>query len=277
MEYTEADMGIGLLGCGAIGAGLAEAMNDGRILGVNLKVIYDEDIPKANALAIKLPTKPEVAVSFEKFISTSGVSMIIEAAAQSALHEYSEKIIESGRHLVVMSVGALLQDNLYSKLDDIARRVGCQIFIPSGAVGGIDAIKASRNELDEVILTTTKHPDTLLDVGDASDTAAGIKYPKMIFDGYADEAVKRFPFNINVAATISLAGIGPQKTRVRIIADDSVSGNIHEVYVRAKSGEMQFKMYNQPHPSNPRTSYLALLAAIETIRYSAYGGVRIGT
>ena len=98
----------------------------------------------------------------------------------------------------------------------------------------------------------------------------------MVFEGNALEAVKRFPFNINVASVLSLAGIGPERTKVRIIADPEAQGNIHEIYARGRSGTLRFTMENVPHPDNPMTSHLALLSAIETLRRACQGGIKIG-
>jgi aspartate dehydrogenase len=128
-----------------------------------------------------------------------------------------------------------------------------------------------------VVLTTRKHPSTLLDVASTDAPApATLASAQVVFEGNAVEAVRRFPFNINVAATLSLAGLGPERTMVRIIADPDAKGNTHEIYARGKSGVLRFTMENVPHPDNPRTSHLAALSAIETLRSACAGGLRLG-
>ena len=116
-----------------------------------------------------------------------------------------------------------------------------------------------------------------MDVTASNRTPFGeITSAQVVFEGNALEAVKRFPFNINVASVLSLAGIGPERTMVRIIADPEAGGNIHEIYARGRSGTLRFTMENVPHPDNPMTSHLAVLSAIETLRGICEGGVRVG-
>ena len=181
----------------------------------------------------------------------------------------------SGRDLMVMSTGALLDAELHDRLEAASAESGCRVYAPSGALGGIDAIRASRRELEEVTLTTRKPPASLVDSA-TGESMAGVTSATVVFEGSAREAVARFPFNINVAATLSLAGLGPERTRVRIIADPDAAGNNHEVYASGRSGTLRFTMENVPHPDNPMTSHLAALSAIETLRGICEGGVRVG-
>ena len=104
-----------------------------------------------------------------------------------------------------------------------------------------------------------------------------ITKPEVIFDGSALEAIKLFPANVNVGATLSLAGLGPLKTRVKVVADPQAPGNVHEVYARGDFGVMRFTLENRPHERNPRTSYLAVLSVLETLRAACTPGPRIGT
>jgi aspartate dehydrogenase len=269
--------GIGLLGCGAIGRGLALTVDKGNVRGAALVALFDQDSSNARKLGQRLKSNPRIANSFEDFMATAGMTFVVEAASQDAVRQYGQAVVTGGKHLMVMSTGSLLDAALFSSLASLAQETGCSILIPSGALGGIDAIKASRHELEEVVLTTRKHPDTLVDTAAANvDDTVSITSAKVVFEGSAQEAVQRFPFNINVAATLSLAGIGPERTRVRIIADPEARGNTHEVYAAGRSGVMRFTMENVPHPDNPMTSHLAILSAIETLRGACEGGLRIG-
>lgn len=269
--------GIGLLGCGAIGRGLAMTVDEGKVCGAVLVALFDQDSSTAQDLGRELNSNLRIADSFESFMATEGLTLVVEAASQEAIRQYGPSVVSKGKHLMVMSTGALLEPVLFSRMADLAQEIGCSILIPSGALGGIDAIKASRNELQEVTLTTRKPPKSLVDTGQADvyDIEA-ITAAKVIFEGSALEAVRRFPFNINVAATLSLAGIGPERTRVRIVADPEARGNTHEVYAMGSSGVMRFTMENVPHPDNPMTSHLAILSAIETLRSACEIGLRIG-
>ena len=276
MERKET--GIGILGCGAIGKGLAAAIRDELAPGLRVVALFDQDSQRAEELAGSLNMDVKAASSFETFIGIEAVDMVVEAASGDAVRSYAESILNAGKDLMVMSTGGLLDSRLFANLDVICRRVGVKILIPSGAVGGIDAIRASRGFLQEVVLTTRKPPETLVDVeSEAGHNLESIDSPKIVFEGNALEAVKRFPFNINVAATLSLAGLGPEKTKVRIVADPQAKGNIHEVYAKGQSGILRFTMENVPHPDNPKTSHLALLSAIEVLRNVGSGWGRIGS
>ena len=274
---NDGKQGIGLLGCGAIGRGLALAVDGGIVSGAELVALFDQDASNSQSLLQRLRSNPRPADSFEDFISTEGLSLVVEAASQEAVRQHGAAVVSKGQHLLIMSTGALLDDTLFSELAALTQETGCRIFVPSGAVGGIDAIRASRDELQEVVLTTRKPPESLVDTASTSGkTLKGITSATVVFEGSAREAVQRFPFNINVAATISLAGIGPERTQVRIIADPEAKGNIHDVYAKGKSGVMRFTMENVPHPDNPMTSHLAVLSAIETLRRACQGGLSVG-
>ena len=271
------ERGIGLLGCGAIGRGLAAAVDGGKVPGAALVAVFDQDGDAARGLASSLQRAPATPASFEELLAIDGVDLVVESASQNALRACGEAVLSGGKDLLAMSTGALLDGGLLSRLSELSQDTGRRVYAPSGAVGGIDAIRASRDELEEVTLTTRKHPSTLVDVSAPAGTPAEVvTSPKVVFEGNALEAVKRFPFNINVASVLSLAGIGPERTQVRIIADPDARGNNHEILARGSSGTLRFSMENVPHPDNPMTSYLALLSAIETLRRACQGGISIG-
>lgn len=175
-----------------------------------------------------------------------------------------------------MSVGALADGELLALLQSSKGR----IYIPTGAIAGIDAIRAVRHLLDAVTLTTTKAPKAL--AGAPFFETSGIKLDAIedrtvIYEGSAADAVRKFPANVNVAAVLSLAGIGFEKTRVRIVADPAFTTNQHEITATGSFGTFQFTVNNVPSPGNPKTSYLAVLSAIECLRSICNGGMRIGS
>ena len=264
MNSTE--QGIGILGCGAIGRGLALAVDGGAIRRARVVALYDQDAVRLTGLAERLSSRPSMPVTQSKrSLQSAGVTLVVEAASQEAVRRNAEAVLASGRDLMIMSTGALLDGDLYSRLDTVSAETGCRVYAPSGALGGIDAVRASRHELEEVTLTTRKPPASLVDSATGRNMG-DITSATVVFEGNASEAVARFPFNINVAATLSLAGLGPERTRVRIIADPEAKGNNHEVYAAGRSGTLRFTMENVPHPDNPMTSHLAVLSAIETLR-----------
>ncbi|MBA7660637.1 L-aspartate dehydrogenase [subsurface metagenome] len=176
-----------------------------------------------------------------------------------------------------MSVGGLLGNE---DLLDLAKKKDCKIYLPSGALAGLDGVKsASVGRIDSITLTTRKPPEGLKGapyiIRNKIDLDAIIK-ETVIFEGSANEAVEGFPKNINVSAALSLAGIGAEKTRVRIIADPNLKRNIHEVEVKGEFGRLVSRTENLPSPKNPKTSYLACLSAIATLK-GIVSSIKIGT
>ena len=238
---------IGIIGCGAIGSVIAKAM-DGKVA-----VLFDLIEDRALKLASSLKFKPKVAKTFEEFIN-SDINFVVEAASQKAVRDYAERILESGKDLMILSVGAL-DEHFLSRLRDVASKKGRKIYIPSGAVVGIDGIKAVSDKISEIVLITRKNPKSF---------GLNVNECRVLFEGNAKEAVKLYPQNINVAATVSLAGIGFERTKVKIIADPNVNENIHEIRVIGDFGEIITITKNVK--LNERTSYLAALSAIRMLK-----------
>lgn len=245
-------MNLGIIGCGAIGTDVAKAADKmDEISKIYLFDIKTDVAEKLCNFLKKAEIKP-----VNDFINV--VDVVFEAASQSAVEEYAEEILNAGKDLVIMSVGSLLDDKFKKKIEEIAKQKRCKIYLPSGAVCGIDGVlSASVDLIDEVTLVTTKPPESL-----------GKKVDKrtIIFNGNARDAVKKFPTNINVAASLSLAGIGFDKTKVQIVADPVVTRNSHKILAHGKFGRLRAEVENMPNPSNPKTSYMASLSAIATLK-----------
>jgi aspartate dehydrogenase len=181
---------------------------------------------------------------------------------------------------MIMSVGALLDESVLDVLVEACSEFKKNIYLPSGAIAGLDAIKSVKNEIESLSITTTKNPKSLrgakffetnkMDVD-------SIKNPVAIFDGNAKDAVNLFPANINVAALLSLAGLGSEKTMVRIIADPSTDKNTHAIEAKGKFGKISITVENVPDSNNPKTSRLAILSAIECLRGICSDDMQIGT
>jgi len=235
---------VGIIGCGVIGTVIAKAVDEG-IVKCDELFLYDSNREKAENLRKSLHVDVEVVRSLEEMLKAKP-AVIVEAASQQAVKEYLPRILVENLELIVMSVGALLEMDVRSR----------KIHVPSGAIGGLDAVSsAALVGIDEVTLTTRKNPKTL----DFNDEREEIAY-----DGYAEEAVKLFPREMNVAATLALAA-RPKKVMVKVIADPKVNRNIHEVKVVWKHGYMLFRFENDPHPDNPKTSALAAWSAIKLL------------
>jgi len=274
-------VGVGIIGCGAIGTTLAEAFDTGIIKNAELVAVFDIYEDHMENLVKRLKHKPKKYYEFETFLQNGKTEIIVEAASQEAVSYYAERIISSGMDLMIMSTGALLDEQLLKKIRKAADAHGRYIHVPSGAIGGLDVIKAAKlGGLKKVVLTTRKNPESLKDSAHFKMMVKdpdNMKEAKVIFEGTANDAVKIFPANINVSATLSLAGIGGTDTIVRVIADPFVDKNIHEVEVEGKFGKMKILLENIKHPDNPKTSYLAVLSAIETLRSALLERVLIGT
>ena len=272
---------VGIIGCGAIGTTLAEAIDSGVVNNVELVALFDLFDDRIETLVQRLNHKPKKYCEFEVFLRNGGTDIIVEAASQQAVISYSERVITSGKDILIMSTGALLDKEFLKRIKEAAKKHGRQVQVPSGAIGGLDVVKAAKlGGLERVVSTIRKNPESLK----ASPDFQGIvkdfddlKEPKIIFQGCANDAVKLFPSNTNVSAALSLAGIGGQNTVVRVIADPTITMNIHEIEVKGKFGKMKIHLENYKHPSNPKTSYLAVLSAIETLRSNISGSMKVGT
>ena len=269
---------IALLGCGAIGTQIALAIDSGKIPAL-LTHVFDESKESASILVSKLENKPEI-VENSHLLSSYPVSIVVEAASQDAVKDVGLSILQNKRDLMIMSVGALLDESIYDILSDACQDFQRTIYLPSGAIAGLDGIKSVKDELESVSITTTKHPRSLKGAKffeNSSLDIDSVDSRTVIFEGSARDAVSLFPANINVAALLSLCGIGSEKTIVRIIADPNTNKNTHHIEASGEFGNMTFTIENFPDPSNPKTSRLAILSAIETLRRYCSSDIQIGS
>ena len=257
---------IGVIGCGTIGACICKAIDTGNI-NAQLAAIYDRSSGHCEKLLKSLKNKPVVSSPAELI---SKADIVVECASQAAVCELGLSVLKGGKDLMVMSVGAFMDQNLLNEFILTARKNDCRIYIPSGAIAGIDGLKsASSASIDTVILSTTKNPNSLSGapfILENSIDPGSFHKKTMIFEGNAKEAVRAFPANVNVAASLSLAGIGAEKTRVKVFIDPDVSRNIHEITVIGDFGKFTCRIENVPSPDNPGTSLLAALSAIATLK-----------
>lgn len=258
-------MRITIVGCGSIGSKLARAADE--MAEVKRIYLMDEDSPRAENLASEL-NKAIVIRDVEDELYHS--DLVIEAASQKAATAIVPKVVARGVDIMIMSVGALVDDAFREMISEKAIQSESKIFIPSGAVCGTDGLRSSAvGKLDEVELITTKGPKSLEGVDWIIDH--GIDVDKIterteVFSGTARDAVRLFPKNINVAATVALLGVGFDKTKVTIVLDPQSHSNSHELRVRGEFGEMTCHTYNVPSPDNPKTSYLAAMSAISALK-----------
>jgi aspartate dehydrogenase len=272
---------IGLMGCGTIGTHLAMAVDSGRVANASVTGLFDIVDANARDLKTRLKSTPPVYDNFDRFVDSTA-DIVIESASQQAVKNFAKRIIESGKDLMVMSVGALADTQFLAELLELTpiKDGQSKIYVPSGAIAGIDAIRSVRHIADSISITTKKNPKAL--AGAPFFTTRNVSLDNItkvteIYEGSAVEAVKLFPANVNVAAVLSLAGIGVEKTMVRILADPEATTNQHEIVATGSFGEIKISVNNVTAPGNPKTSFLAVLSAIECLRSICEDGIRIGS
>jgi len=252
---------VGILGCGAIANIITNFAAEGK-LGVDLEFFYDRDMERAENLASQVDGT--VVLNPDHLLER--VDLVIETASPQAVKEIVPRILERGKDVIVMSVGALLDTDLRKNLKRIARENNSRIYVPSGAIVGLDGVKAaSIGKIHQVSLITRKPPKSL-----------GISAEKetVLYEGKAKDAVEKFPMNINVAATLSIAC--GKEVDVKIIADPNVDRNSHEVHMVGDFGELKTTTHNMRCSINPKTSVLAAYSAIKLLR-SLNENLKIGT
>jgi aspartate dehydrogenase len=242
---------VGIVGCGAIARTITDfALKEN--LDVHIKFFYDQNMKRAEDLASHAGG---VAVqNVEDMLNY--VDLIVEAASPGAVVEIVPKVLESKSDVIIMSLGALMDQDFKHHLEDLALKNDSRIYMPSGAIAGLDGVKsASIGEIREVSLVTRKPPRSL---GISTDTE------KVLYDGKASGAVRNFPANINVAAALSIAC--GMEADVKIVADPKIDRNCHEIHVVGDFGEITTTTQNMSCKTNPKTSLLAAYSVIKLLK-----------
>ncbi len=205
---------------------------------------------------------------------------VIEAASHDAVREHLVGLLDAGVSVVVLSAGALADDALRRAAEAAAARSGALFYVPSGGIGGLDALRtACLAGVDEVSIQVAKPPAAWEGIpyverlGIDLDRLQG---PKTLFEGPAREGVPHFPQNVNIAAVLSVAGIGMDRTRLKVVADPGLTLNTHTIRVAGASGRMTIVLENVPAPQNPKTSWLACYSALAALS-ALQSKVRYGT
>ncbi|MFT4269251.1 MAG: aspartate dehydrogenase [Xenophilus sp.] len=253
-----------LIGCGAIGTALLELAQDDAGLGVAAIVVPAAGAEAAQAVARRLAPQARVVQT----VPAEGIDLVVEAAGHAAIEQHVLPALKRGVPAIVASVGALSAQGLPEQLEAAAREGRTQVQLIAGAIGAIDALAAARiGGLETVRYTGRKPPHawTGTPAEEGRDLAA-LAAETVIFEGSAREAARLYPKNANVAATVSLAGLGLDRTTVRLIADPGVSENVHQVEAAGAFGRFELTMRNQPLAANPKTSALTVYSAARALR-----------
>lgn len=252
------------MGCGTIGRKVAREVDGGAVPGACLTAISSRNLKKAQEFAASLDS-PIKVLPLRDMVPL--VDLVIEAATGDALDEIARETLGAGKDLMALSCGALLErDDLFA----LAQERGGTIYVPSGAIAGLDGVaSAAAGRIDSITMITRKPPEGLR--GSPGIVKSGVDLdrvtePTVVYEGHVTEACRLFPANVNVSAALSMAGIGPYKTTIRIYADPSVTRNTHEIVAEGEFGRLTIKIENVPSPTNPKTGILSALSAIATLK-----------
>lgn len=270
-------MRIGLLGGGVIARLFLEHLRDG-LAGTEVVAVAGRS-PASRGAALAR----EFGVPF--VIGTAALAagrpdLVIEAASHEAVREHAEKLLDQRVSVMLMSGGALADDALRERLEHAARANQAMLYVPSGGIGGLDALKAvCAAGAEEVRIRVTKPPAAWRGIayverlGIDLDALAGAT---TLFEGSAREGVPHFPANVNIAAVLALAGIGFDRTRLEVVADPALRFNTHYIHIRGATGTIDLRFESVPSPVNPKTAMLACYSALAAYRQFA-SPVRYGT
>jgi len=261
-----AKMKVGLVGCGNIGADLCIALQKGDI-PAEIAALTDISQESAQRLLRTFQLDAKICDLEENACS---VDYMVECAAAEAVEDVLHACMTCHKSCLIMSVAGLMMNlELYEE----TRKHNIQVRIPSGALAGLDGVRAAMEAgLHRVMLTTRKPPKGLVGAPYLVEHGIdldGLEEAQVVFEGNALDAVNAFPKNVNVAGALSIAGIGPNETQVRVIADPKATVNSHEIVVEGAFGRLKAMTENLPSPRNAKSSYLASLSACAELRAAA--------
>ena len=256
-------MKVGIAGFGTIGRSVAAALARG-IEGLELAAVCSGDDDKARrAMAGLCDPVPVV----EPDALAADCEVVVECAPKAAFRPIAEPALAAGRTFVTVSAAAILEN---PDVVDLARANGAQIILATGALLGLDAVRAAaEGEIREVRMITRKPPRSLAGAPYLEENGISIDNldsPLRVFEGTAREGAAGFPANVNVAAALGLAGVGPDRTRLEIWADPGLDRNTHEIVVDADTARLRMKIENVPSEENPGTGKITALSVIAALR-----------
>ena len=271
-------MRIGLIGGGAIARLFLEqsrcrAIDGAQVVAVMGRSEHSRGKALAREFEVTFVTKRDDLVALRP-------EVVIEAASHAAVREHAESLLSNGIAVIVLSAGALADDQLRERLERVAAQQRALLYVPSGGIGGLDALKAAcAAGADEVRIAVNKPPAAWKNIPYVE--RLGIDLDRLsvavtLFDGSAREGVPHFPANVNIAAALALAGIGFDRTRLTVVADPALKLNTHLIHIRGPTGSIDLRFESVPSPDNPKTAMLACFSALAALKQ--FGStVRYGT
>jgi len=257
------NLSVAIGGIGAIGMAVARKLDEG-IEGLRLSAVSANNREAAAQRMQDFRNPVPVVVAGDL---AAHADVVVECAPAAVFAEIAEPALKAGRIFMPLSVGQLL---VHPEYEDLARQHGARIIAPTGALLGLDAVRAAaEGTIESVTMVTRKPPGGLAGapyLAEHNISLEGLTEPKKVFDGTAREGAAGFPANVNVAAALSLAGIGPDRTRLELWADPTVTRNTHVIKVEADSTRFEMKIEGVPSEENPRTGKLTPLSLIAALR-----------
>jgi aspartate dehydrogenase len=271
-------MRIALLGGGTIARVVLEHLRSGDLPGIEVVALSGRSAASRGAALAQAHAIPFV-VGREALLAARPQA-VVEAASHEAVRQHLVPLLEAGVSVVVLSAGALADDRLREAAERAARDGGAMLCVPSGGIGGLDALKsACVAGVHAVSIRVAKPPGAWKNIPYVD--ATGVDLDRLVrahtlYEGPAREGVPHFPQNVNIAAVLALAGIGFDRTRLEVVADPALTHNTHTIRVSGKTGTFTVMLENVPSPDNPKTAWLACCSALAALR-SLGSSVRYGT
>lgn len=251
-------MRIGLIGLGAIAGDIVLYLKDNPKIEITGALVLPEDLSREAEFPL--------TTDYDAFMA-GDPELVVECAGHGGVVAYGTRVLEAGKDLMIVSIGALSDEPLYDALVDAARCSKGQLILPAGALIGVDGLAAARSAgLENVTIRSVKPPLSWSGAeGVEGVDLAAIKERTTVFAGSARDAARLFPKNANVAATAALAGIGFEKTQVELVADPTTTQNTHTLIFEGKPGRYELVIAGNPSPNNPKTSQLTALSIVRLI------------
>jgi aspartate dehydrogenase len=270
-------MRLGIIGGGTIARLFLEHVRAGALGTAQVvAVVGRSHASRGNALAGEFGVPFVVGVDA---LLARKPEVVVEAASHEAVRTFGPPLLRAGIALIVLSGGALADDTLRQTLERAAAEHNALLYLPSGGIGGLDALKAACIAgVSEVTIAVTKPPAAWKGIAYVEQLGVDldrITAPVTLFEGSARAGVPHFPANVNIAAVLSLAGIGFDRTRLKVVADPALTHNTHYIDIRGRTGNIRVQLENVPSPDNPKTAWLACysaLAALESMQATARYG-----
>jgi len=271
-------MRVALLGGGTIARLVLEHIRQGELDGVDVAAIVGRG-PGSKAAALAQEFRIDFVSGLPALLAVRP-EVVVEAASHDAVNIYCEALLAEGISVIVLSGGALCDDALRARLEAAAGDSGALLYVPSGGIGGLDALKAAcAAGVDAVQITISKPPVAWKHIRYVEQLGVdldALNAARTLYAGSAREGVPLFPANVNIAAVLALSGVGFDRTQLKVVADPALVHNTHMIEVHGTTGNFSIRMENVPAPENPKTAWLACYSALAALKL-VHSPVRYGT